>query len=415
MPQTSSRRTVHIIGDGASAVAVYLGLIRDLNIPNVTIMWHLPNSDHLSFGVAYGSSADQQLHFLNSEAQSMSIPGYTSFVDWLGWRHGDCASKDTFLPRAFYREYLQHLVEITPLPMTWERRFNHFRFSAVDVAPRREFMYCAYVWCVGAVPKEMNALVDVENPWTYDWKTLKVKPRKNILIYGTGLTAIDAALSAATNSEADTSITLASRSGRSPLPFVPTPDPSSQLQDWAHSSYLEPVETVRDLIKKARSLPSGQWNTFMKAMRPHWTKLWQKWSEKEKQRAFRIMPFFDIHRHKITPPILELLSKFPSIRFAKLQDINPINYDFVINATGIDYNPERNASLKYTSHLLGIDMAAGPWGFANASTDCRIGPNSWCVGAYMKQKLGEATAMPEIVGMSKLVIAGIARHFTQPD
>ena len=426
------RKTLHIIGDGAASVTFYLEMIRLYKHTDLVmdIVWHTsdPETPLPSLGVAYGATADQ-LHFLNSEVHSMSIPGYMSFVEWVTTHRNEILDQyspfiteeelepesvcSAFLPRRVYREYLQYLLDITPLPMLWNRRLTNRPFDPQITCsgPRATDQNVAYVWCVGAKPKILHDThCEVSQPWTHSWQD--TKDRQNILIYGSGLTAIDAAISAFWAAPADRKpkITLASRSGRLPLPYAPSEDPDQSLL-----SRVQQYRSVRELIRIAREVnASGHWNTFMKAMRPYWTQVWGSFNEQEQRRAMRVMPFFDIHRHKIVPPIQRAMDVIGSnLEVRKLEDVNPESYDLRVNATGIDFNPNRNPTLRQASISLQIDMDHGPWGFTDATTRCRIGPNSWCIGAYMKQTLGEATAMPEIKLMSHIVSDSVFQHFTR--
>ncbi len=436
MTMTSNRheqKTIYIIGDGAAAINVYLTLLRPENqkrVENLNIVWYTKNktgSRRPSRGVAYGPSVEG-FHFLNSEAKSMSIEGYQKFPDWvreiptqnLLSRYPEIdpndlteeAIQDAFLPRRLYGEYLDALMDQTVLPMSWNRRMSHETHLIGHTLAHRGST--AFVWCTGPRARVIfDPICDVSNPWNHDWST--TADRQNILVYGTGLTAIDAALSAfraaSPEQRSKLKITMASRSGRSPLLYIDCPNPDRELMNWVNSTG---PHSVRELLKKAREVSATHhWNTFMKAMRYRWTTEWQNMDERERRRAMRVMPFYDIHRHKIVPAINRLINEIGDhLHVCKLSDIkDEESFDLLVNASGIDFNPNRVFSLHTSSKALGIDMSYGPWGFKNATTKCQIGPNSWCVGAHMKQVLGEATAMPEIRKMGSVVVDEVFNHF----
>ena len=430
-------KTIFIVGDGAAAINFYLTLLRQENqkrVENLNIVWYTKNktgSRRPSRGVAYGPSVEG-FHFLNSEAKSMSIEGYQKFPDWvreiptqnLLSRYPEIdpsdlteeAIQDAFLPRRLYGEYLDALMDRSVLPISWSRCMTHDPLCvyAANSATATHRGNVAFVWCTGPRARVIfDPICDVSNPWNHDWST--TANRQNILIYGTGLTAIDAALSAfrASSPEQRTKlkITMASRSGRSPLLYSDCPNPDRELMSWVNSTG---PHSVRELLKKAREVSAAHhWNTFMKAMRYRWTTEWQNMDERERRRAMRVMPFYDIHRHKIVPPINRMITQIGDrLRVRKLSDLkDEEGFDLRVNASGIDFNPNRVSALLALSNVLEIDMSYGPWGFKNATATCQIGPNSWCVGSHMKQVLGEATAMPEIRKMGSVVVDEVFNHF----
>ena len=144
----------------------------------------------------------------------------------------------------------------------------------------------------------------INNPWDFD-SIDRIDPQKPIAILGMGHTAIDA-LFHVTSCNPSRKVLLLSRRGLLPHCHRINPQPPS-LPD--HLDYLAdlPVSVlayaraVRREIRRRESA-GGDWRDVINELRPHTARLWEGLAETERRKFMsRIMPYWDIHRHRLAP------------------------------------------------------------------------------------------------------------------
>ena len=200
------RRSIAICGNGASAAVLLCALARNGESPlDVTV---IGSGDVPGRGIAYAATNDN--HLLNVPARRMSAdplhPG--QFLGWLGMRGiPNQTFADQFIARSLYGRYLRDHLDI------WLKAAPQlavqFRQARVRALSRQRDS-----WLVrhdgGTVEADLVVLAtgnDMPAPMAaeYDpaiaariidmpWGRFEVGPADNVLVLGTGLTAIDAVI-----------------------------------------------------------------------------------------------------------------------------------------------------------------------------------------------------------------------------
>ena len=303
---------IAVIGAGFSGVMTALHLLRQASPVKVVL---IERRSPIGLGAAYAT--DDPAHRLNVRAGNMSAwpdrPG--DFVDWLAARDLG-VGPGGFATRGDYGRYLQSLLTamaegpaaagrllITPDEITaiapsgdgWALTCGMGRTIAAD----------AVVLALGNPPPHPPAPIDatfarshayVADPWRWDSRALPSGDRP-ILLLGTGLTMIDAALSLARIAPGRPLVAL-SRRGLTPrehqgAPPSPLPDPPP-----ATSSPTAVLAWLR-----AGAQQQG-WRTAIDAVRPVTQALWRGWSLRQRGVFLRhARAFWDVHRHRLSPQV----------------------------------------------------------------------------------------------------------------
>jgi len=143
------------------------------------------------------------------------------------------------------------------------------------------------------------------DPW--DDKTLRRIPAGDVLLLGTGLTAVDAALSLARTRRMGVIYAL-SRRGQLPQPHRETVTPLTPL---SLDLPLPLSEALLVLRKEAQAAASrGEpWQHVVDQLRARTPELWRRLPTESKQRFLRhLRPWWDSHRHRMAPEIAAQIS-----------------------------------------------------------------------------------------------------------
>ena len=445
------RRSLVICGNGASAVALLCAMARNGQSPlaiTVAGAGAMPGR-----GVAYATANSN--HLLNVPASRMSIDPVNphQFAEWLrarGLLGEDFAAQ--FLPRPLYGEYLQdHLAGWMIAAPQLDISFRQERVMALE---RKGELWLVHhedgsveadivVLATGNdLPTPIGAAYDaaireriIDNPWV-DWD---VGPDDEILILGTGLTAVDAVISLSDRGHHGT-VHLVSRRGLLPARHVenvrkvtlPPPYPNTALG------------LLRALRNRAGRNPDpADWQALMDSLRPSWPAIWRSLPPPEKRRFLRhASAYWGIHRHRIAPDAAVRFAKADvrvskgrlhgikagrdgrlRVEIARAGGIDTIHADHLINCTGPNSDPQKNLD-----PLMQKILAAG---FARAG-EYRLGldvdehnrvrdaqgashPDLFAMGALTRDRWWEITAIPEISRQAVEVAARIREHLSIRD
>lgn len=306
-----SGRHVAVIGGGYSGALLAIQLLR--RGARVTL---IERHDRLARGVAYStSSAD---HLLNVRASSMSAfagdPDH--FANWLETeRDGDGTS---FAQRRTYGRYLESLLDQAQAEAG--NRLSILRAEAEDVrrTPTGESVRLAQgepveadtaILALGNLPPQTPreiARADLAqdvycaDPWSADLAA-GLGPDDQVLLIGTGLTAIDAALLLGSAGFAGRILALSRRG------LLPRPHPVSPPAPASMTARLQPRCT--DLLRQVRGeAERSGWYAAVDSLRPETQAIWAAASLPERKRFLRhLRPWWDVHRHRIAPSIAERL------------------------------------------------------------------------------------------------------------
>ncbi|BBD00060.1 MULTISPECIES: FAD/NAD(P)-binding protein [Sphingobium] len=301
---------VAIIGGGFSGVLLAINLLRHGNV-RVTLVERRP--DRLGRGLAYGAA--QADHILNVRAANMSAlpdqPGH--FVDWLAAQ--GLGQAGSFATRRDYGTYLCAMLD--EARATAGERFAILADEAIDLTVREDGAFVALrsgdmleadvaVIAPGNLPPhDLPAFVGldrpayVNDPWAADIAT-GLGQDDVLLLLGSGLTAVDCALSLDSAGYKGKIVAL-SRRGLAPQAHAPAqPYAARQERPVGPASAL--VRTVRD-----RAVEIG-WRNAVDELRPFTPDIWRAASANERSRFLRHMrPYWDVHRHRVAPGVAERL------------------------------------------------------------------------------------------------------------
>lgn len=454
---STSPPVLAVVGAGFSGVMTALHLLRRAQAVKVIL---IERRSPIGLGAAYAT--DDPVHRLNVRAGNMSAwpDRPDDFIDWLKARGLDIGPGD-FATRGDYGRYLQSLLsalaegqdsvgrlviapdEITaiePAGRGWRLTCGMGRVIAADVVilalgnppPRPPET-------IGPALETSNAFV--ADPWRWDPSEL-AEGRGPVLLLGSGLTMVDAALSLDRLAPHRPLISL-SRRGLTPrehlgAPPCPLPAPPS--------SSLSPLEALAWL--RAAADEHG-WRTAIDALRPTTQDLWRTWSLKRRAAFLRhARALWDVHRHRLSPEVAEHLDRMRTkgrlrvlagklVRADILEggraglvwrprgetDTWRLEADLVVNCTGPSADVERSTEpliaglaarrlIRADPLRLGLDVDLE---HRVVRADGAPQPTLFAVGPITRGALWEINAVPDIRVQAAEVAAAALRALARPD
>ena len=437
------RLKVIIVGGGLSGILVAMQLVQCTDGPEVLIIEK--NPELLGRGVAYQYDFTHQP--LNVVAGGMSLfpDKPMDFVNWLEANHFkynhliEKVSAQEFIPRKIFGDYvLENIERVQHEAMGRLQIRIDEAISILDVDSMKSVLLASgdelladhVILALGNFPPADLFLPDnptqhhpryCASPWT-DKVYSHIVGDENILLVGSGLTAVDIVLGLILR-QFKGKVTILSRRGRFPLPH-----------DLSHQAFFiaEPVIKhprkmllwMRDLIRKNLDVP---WPAIMDGLRPYTKKIWLSWSIEEKKYFLKkIRPYWEIARHRIPEKSALLLNEMMAkgqlellkgtlldatitdsginiIYHCEHQDVQQV-FHKVINCTGPESNyrkvrfPIINDLInrgKVKVDELGLGIKCTPEGrIINAQENVEAG--LWCIGPMRKSVLWETTALREL-------------------
>lgn len=295
---------VAIIGGGASGTLQALHLLR-AGAERVTL---IERAREPGRGVAYSTRRPE--HLLNVPARRMSAfpddPGH--FSRWFDARGGDA---DAFAPRMVYGDYLIETLAAAGSGL------ETVRGEAVAIEPGetvrladgREIECDAAVLAPGNFPPATPRGIDaealgslwVEDPWAADLAE-GLAPADTVLLLGTGLTAVDAALTLDA-AGFQGRIVAVSRRGLAPRGHAEREAMGAPDEDLPYNC----VALLRRV--RARSDEIG-WRSAVHELRSVTQAIWAGAGDSERRRFLRhLRPWWDVHRHKLAPAVFERIEQ----------------------------------------------------------------------------------------------------------
>ncbi len=435
------RRTppvVAVIGAGFSGVMTALNLLRLTEAVKVVL---IERRSPIGLGAAYAT--DDPAHRLNVRAGNMSAwPDQPDdFVAWLKTQDLD-VGPGGFATRGDYGRYLQGMLAgfagspeaagrllITPDEITsiepdgdgWTLTCGMGRTISAD----------AVVLALGNPPPQAPETIGpdleasdlyVADPWRWG---LGVAPEGDgpILLLGSGLTMVDAALSLDRVAPGRPLIAL-SRRGLVPREHQGAPPSPAPAPPPASLSPLGALAWVRDV-----ALRHG-WRTAIDAVRPATHGLWRGWSLKRRAAFLRhARAFWDVHRHRLSPVVAERLARMRAdgqlrVLAGKLDRVDlleggrigvvwrprgetatwRLEVDMVVNCTGPSADIERSTEpliatlvavglIRADPLRLGLDVDAD---HRALRADGQVHETLFAVGPITRGALWEINAVPDI-------------------
>jgi uncharacterized NAD(P)/FAD-binding protein YdhS len=442
---------VAVIGAGFSGVMTALHLLRQCEAVKVVL---IERRSPIGLGPAYAT--EDSAHRLNVRAGSMSAwpDRPDDFVLWLKDQALD-VGPGGFATRGDYGRYLQRqLSSLAEGPAAVGRLLiTPDEITTIAPAGRGWTLTCgmgrpiaadAVVLALGnppprapdAVGSELEASdVYVADPWRWDPGALP-SGKGPILLLGSGLTMVDAALSLDRVAPGRPLIALSRRGltprehqGAPPSP-LPAPPPGS----------LSPVQAMAWLRAAAES---HGWRTAIDAARPATQDLWRGWSLPQRAAFLRhARAFWDVHRHRLSPQVAEHVARMRAdgrlrVLAGKLERLDlleggraglvwrprgetdawRLEADLVVNCTGPSADVERSTEpliaalagrrlIRADPLRLGLDIDAN-----HRVIDAEGRPHAtlFAVGPITRGALWEINAVPDIRVQAVQVAAAVIR------
>jgi uncharacterized NAD(P)/FAD-binding protein YdhS len=323
MGVNADRKDVLVLGDGASAVALVYALAKRLR--HRLSVGVIGRGAALGEGIAYASR--NRLHVLNAPAEAMSIDpdDPACFVRWLNAKGENLTDwEDQFVPRHLYGE---HLADLVGRAREISRGFLHletFRSEALGLIATPQGWILSHAGgslaarnvvlatgndmptpIAGTFGPEVASLI-IDNPRG----KLDIDANADVLLLGSGLTAIDALL------------TLTERGHRGRITLLSRHEllPAAHVKAQAFPPLEPPYpETARRLIRALRSHVGAKpdapsWQGFMNAMRPKWQEVWHSLPADERRRFIRHgAAIWNVHRYRMAPRIATRLQDLSGV------------------------------------------------------------------------------------------------------
>jgi uncharacterized NAD(P)/FAD-binding protein YdhS len=423
-------RVIAVVGAGASGTLAAVHLLRAGRARVVLIDPARPG-----LGVAY--STDDERHLLNVPAAAMGglVEEPEDFLWWCRAR-GLRVDPADYLPRRLYGAYLQELLarfgERSRLRIVRARVENVLEppsHSGVRMmlSDGRELTADAVVLALGNPPPAALEAVSpscrasfVRDPWAPE-ALHGVRAARRVAILGSGLSAVDVALSiTAANPAAE--VSAISRHGWLPRAHLPGRPPAPRALALSAGCSLEQIVAT---VTRAAAAEPDAWRAVVDGLRPSTTALWQGLTPAERVRFEReLRPYWEIHRHRLAPTSAERIRELSadgrlavhsggvgSVRAGvggrvcvELSDGGRLDADVVVNATGplrtvgACSNPLLRrllASGRARPDELGVGIATSPDG-ALLDFQGAVSRRCFTLGPPRRGELLESTAIPEI-------------------
>ncbi|MGW1009352.1 FAD/NAD(P)-binding protein [Streptomyces termitum] len=452
------RRTVVVVGVGAAgamvAVRICEGAVRRGRALDLVLVEPAAVAGR---GVAYGT--DDPRHRLNVPAGNMSCraeePG--DFVRWL-CRHGvpEAAAAD-FVERRRYGAYLADTLGRAIIDARGTVRVRRLRTrvagcrwrdagagARVELADGGTLDADCVVLATGAgpvavpgwAPEELRAsgrfVVDPWAPGALD------AVRGDVLLVGTGLTAVDVALRL---DRVGRTVHAVSRGGRLPRAHAEHPRPAAVCEDPLDGL---PLAGLRAAVRRhvGRVLRAqGDWRPAVDGLRPLTARLWAALSEEDRA-AFveRDSALWNVHRHRMPPVTARAVSRMRRtrrlrLRAGRVEGFRPgadggvvatlataggaeeLAVGWVVNCTGVHPPVAESGDPLWRGLLADGEAVPGPLGMGVATdggrlrgADGRAARALWTLGAPRRGELWETTAVPEIRVQAAAVAEAVLDH-----
>jgi uncharacterized NAD(P)/FAD-binding protein YdhS len=439
--------SIAIVGGGASGALMAAHLLKCAG--DAIRLTLIEPRAQIGRGLAYATENDS--HRLNVRASHMSaFPGDPDhFWRWLRANGHSGEDRFCFVPRLVYGRYLGSLIE----DRLTEGNAPRVRWLRETVTTLRErdgsvalgfsggqtAVFDMAVLCCGHEASEALEAPFV-SPWE-DPRSWNAAPDSTILILGTGLTMVDAAIAL---SESGHSGPIVALSRRGLLPQAHRRVDVAQITQTELPSPARLAPFLRWLRARARDemQSGGDWRSVVDGLRPHVQAIWRAMPSRSRQRFLEhARPWWDIHRHRMAPEVetkiralqesaqLRILSgrilgvnakqngASVSIRPRASEAVARLEVSRIVSCRGLTSDPRRSSN-PLVAQLVGEgDARVDPLGIGlDVDNDCavvdasgRASERIFAVGPMSQAAFWESIAIPDI----RLQVASLARRLTE--
>jgi len=431
-----SHYDVAVIGAGFAGTLTAVQIARQTRVPARILL--VDKSGTFGRGLAYRATKEQ--HLLNVPVGKMGAfpENIAHFTEGFG-----LPDPDAFEVRTLYGDYVSELLDTTTKGTSRidrvsaeivDLRKQDGRFVMISSADE-SFEATTVVLALGNFQPShfvLDALGVGTGPFYIDDPLEStaldaVAEGQDVLVVGTGLTALDCISSLARRPTGLIHVT--SRRGllaRMHVPYSVIVPPSLELQSLNRS--LDLLRCIRRTIADcaARGI---DWRPVIDGLRPITQSLWMHLDLRERHRFLRhLRPFWETHRHRCAPKLLDRINGFirtgrvrkhagriigaekrgrglrVKIFDRRLQGEVTIDVTYVFNCTGPECDYRRAQSRLVQNMLTRGLIAADPTRLGlSATADGRVlssvgtvESNLFAIGCPLRGILYETTAVPEI-------------------
>jgi len=457
MPRfTVAKFTVAIIGGGFTGATLAAQLLRKSG-GSVSVAL-IERGARLGRGVAYGTACME--HLLNVPARNMSAypDDPEHFLRWAGLNYDPGVKPGDFLPRPLFGQYaasvLQQEIERHPGQLEHVQDEAEAVSRAGDTAvihlrSGRTILADKVVIALGNLPpgdprlpgRTPHSQRYVSNPWTSSlWQSDlrktnlgttsalgEVAQDRSVLLVGSGLTSLDAAIALRGRGFRGT-IHILSRRGLLPQTHQATAAWPPFWDDKSPRTVRGLLRLIRTQVETAERSGSA-WRAVIDSLRPFTQEIWRSLSFTERRRFLRhVRPYWDVHRHRIAPAIgARLASQIQdgqieihagrikayaedmdgvdvTYRDRESERVERLRVDRVINCTGPESDCRKVGDLLMTDLMrqklarpdplfLGLDVS--PDG-ALIDAHGKVSDLLYAIGPVRKGSLWETIAVPDL-------------------
>ena len=444
---TAQARVIAIVGGGFCGVALATQLMRRAAGSPLDIVIVEPRAE-LGAGVAYATR--DYPYPLNVAAGQMSLDSANP-QDFLTFATGQGISAATgdYLPRQVYGQYLRARFAEAARALPGPLRPRQLRARLLQLR-RSENAWDLWlddgsslraddvVLALGNAPPAKlpeiapiaGSVAYVEDPWSIG--DCAHENIGSVLLLGSGLTMIDAALRLAAIRPRLRKIHVLSRHGLLPEPQAsaarPPVKPDLDPFRAAAGSATHMSRALRELARRVLAA-GGDWREIFAVLRPELPHIWQTLDATQRGRFLRhVRAHWDVHRHRVPAGPLAAVRTLErqgvlEVHAGRLESLRPLDdvievqwrprgsararawlVDRVVNCTGPDARVTRNPDplvqsllaggwIRPDAHALGIDVA--PDGRV-ISRDGAPVDRLYYLGSWLRARDWEATAVPEL-------------------
>ncbi len=364
-----------MIGAGFSGVLTAVHLLRAPDGPAVILVERGPRFGR---GAAY-SSANAN-HLVNVRGANMSaLPDAPShFLEWLGVDQAE--GERVFVTRDRYGAYLQSLLREAAGGAAGRLAFEHDDVTdvarksggwSVGLAMGRRLSVDAVVLAIGNLappaPEGVAKAVLASDRWVGDpwaWIETTQAPAGDVLLIGSGLTAVDVALSIEERAP-NARILALSRHGLAPRAHAPIHAGAARRE--------RPSGSVREVLRQVRKAAREDWRAEIDSLRPDVQDLWRSWSLSERKRFLRhARPWWEVSRHRLAPQVAAELDRLSAAGHFEVVGGRLVSLTPAPGGLEAVWKPRGRADLERRTFAMAINCA-GPLSDLTLARDTLIG------------------------------------------